>query len=176
MTADIFASIQQKLSVPCTVDAYATAATALCSSYMPPNGGTVHGPVVDGKEPVIYWFNVPRERQHAYMKAYRTRKADNPSLGACWLLPNKPDAHMSQMMQGMQLLTTFSRNTLMFCDTVTAKPVRSKCTLSVWFDAPSSAVPFDTPPNTENVSTSKHGNDLCKVPTRPKLQVQASIA
>jgi hypothetical protein len=79
-------------------------------------------------------------------------------------------------MQGVQLLTPFSRNTLMFCDSVTAKPVRSKCTLAVLFDAPSSAVPFDTPPNSENVSASKHGNDLCKVPTRPGLQVQASIA
>jgi hypothetical protein len=70
--------------VPCTVNAYATAATALCSSYLPPDGGIVHGPVDYGKEPVIYWFKVPRERQHAYMKAYRTRKADNPTLGACW--------------------------------------------------------------------------------------------
>lgn len=173
IAADAFASIQQKLSVPCTVDAYATAASAVCTSYLPPTGGTVQGPVLDGNEPVMYWFNVPREHQHAYMKAYRTRKADNPSLGACWLLPHKPDAHMSQMMHGMQLLTTFSRNTLLFRDPATDKPVRSKCTLSVWFDAPSSAPPLET----ENMSDiSQPESNACKVPTRPKMQVQASIA
>jgi hypothetical protein len=173
IAADVFMSIQQKLTVPCTVDAYATAATTLCPSYLPPNGGTVEGPVLDGNQSVVYWFNVPRERQHAYMKAYRTRKAGNPSLGACWLLPHKPAAHMAQMMHGMRLLTTFGRNTLLFRDPITAKPVRSKCTLSVWFDAPSSAAP----PETESMpDIPQPDTNVCKVPTKPKMQVQASIA
>jgi hypothetical protein len=172
LTAAAFEQIQSKLTVPCTVDAYAVKESALCAQFVEP-GDDLLG--VGGNTPPVYWYNLPTQIQHGYMQAYKAHKASNPQVGSCWLVPQRTSSYMTQMLKsmGMHLLTTFGRNTPMFTDLSTAKTVRSKCTLNVWYDPPSQPSQVSEP--SQSAATVCTTVEQAQASTKPRMEVEASI-
>lgn len=170
-----FEQIQSSLTVRCTVDAYATAETAVCSAHVKPTD-TVFPQFAEHIDPVVFWFNIPKIKQHEYMMAYKAYKKANPNVGACWLLPSKLSATMLQMLKGMTVITSFGRNAQLFHDHAKAKSVRSRCSMQVWYEPPKAPAQASLQAELCSLSIAHNDADRALVSTRPIMQVLASIS
>lgn len=165
----VFEQVQAELLYPCTVDAFASQQTALCSTFCQPNA-----PIFEHTAPDcnVYWIHCPKQLQSDYLALYRKAKLRNPTIGACVLLPFKLPLTQIDSVKGFKLIHTYARNTLLFTDPLTGSAVRTKCTMALWYDPPVRipAGPADTTADT--TCQSIHASESLK----PRLQVTATVA
>jgi len=169
----MFEHIQAELLFSCTADAYATQQTSLCATYYEPHCNAFANSATATASNEVYWLNCPRDRQTEYLTLYRKAKQSNPYIGACVLLPFKLPLTTIDLVKGFKLIHTYARNTVMFTDPATGAPVRSKCTLALWYDPPEQTA------SENNVESSKQACEptaKAKTPLKPRLQVKATVA
>lgn len=173
VSRDMFEHIQAELLFSCTADAYATQQTSLCATYYEPHCNAFANSATATASNEVYWLNCPRDRQTEYLTLYRKAKQSNPYIGACVLLPFKLPLTTIDLVKGFKLIHTYARNTVMFTDPATGAPVRSKCTLALWYDPPEQTA------SENNVESSKQACEptaKAKTPLKPRLQVKATVA